>query len=311
MSYDAFRNITIQQMESLIQLVAEGSFSRAAKKLFLTQPALTKHIKNMENSLGIRVVSRGDGGVSLTPEGKILYDYARRIIKLRDEAKEKILQVLENESGNIYIGASTIPATYILPYVLSDFKKVYPAIRANVQAADSEETVEIILNNQAEISFVGKEPLHRKLHVEPLWEDRLILVVPGGHRWTGKGPVTLDELSREPFILREKGSATREVLETYLKENTGMNLAQFNIVGGMGSSEAVKEAIIAGLGVSALSIHAVGRELRQGVVVEVPIEGFRVERRFYLIHRRQFHLMRHHRLFLDFVRGYKLDGRGG
>ncbi|MDI6776593.1 MAG: selenium metabolism-associated LysR family transcriptional regulator [Syntrophales bacterium] len=306
MSYDVFKNITIHQMESLVQLIAEGSFSRAAKKLFLTQPALTKHIKNMEDSLGIRLVNRGNGGVSLTPEGKILYDYARRIIKLREEAKEKILQIRENESGSIYIGASTIPATYILPYVLSDFKKIYPAIRVNVQAADSEETVEIILNNQAEIGFIGKKPLHRKLHVEPLWEDRLILAVPGGHRWAGKGPVTLDELSREPFVLREKGSATREVLETYLKENTGMSLAQFNIVGGMGSSEAVKEAIIAGLGVSALSIHAVGRELRQGVVVEVPIEGCRVERCFYLIHRRQFSLMRHHCLFLNFVRGYKL-----
>ncbi|MFA4915640.1 MAG: selenium metabolism-associated LysR family transcriptional regulator [Syntrophales bacterium] len=309
MSYDTFKNITIQQMESLIQLIAEGNFSRAAKKLFLTQPALTKHIKNMEDLIGIRVVNRGDGGISLTPGGRILYDYARRIIKLRNEAKEKIMQVLENESGNIYIGASTIPATYILPYVLSDFRKSYPAIKADVQAADSEETIEIILNNQAEIGFVGKKPLHRKLHVEPLWQDRLILLVPGGHRWAGKGPVTLDELSREPFILREKGSGTREVIETYLKENSGMNLAQFNIVVGMGSSEAVKEAIIAGLGISALSSYAVERELRQGILVEVPIEGRRFERCFYLIHRRQFSLMRHHRLFLDFVKSYTLAGR--
>lgn len=310
MSYDVFKNITIHQMESLVQLIAEGSFSRAAKKLFLTQPALTKHIKNMEDSLGIRLVNRGNGGVSLTPEGKILYDYARRIIKLREEAKEKILRVRENESGNIYIGASTIPATYILPYILSDFKKLYPAIRANVQAADSEEATEAILNNQGEIGFIGKKPLNRKLHVEPLWEDRLILAVPGGHRWVGKGPVTLDELSREPFILRERGSATRDCIETYLKENAGISLAHFNIIGEMGSSEAVKEAIIAGLGCSILSIHAVGRELKQQVVMEVPLDGCRIERYFYLIYRRQFSLMRHHRLFLDFVRGYKLEGRG-
>ena len=307
MGYDVFKNITIQQMESLVQLVAEGSFSRAAKKLFLTQPALSKHIKNMEDSLGIRLVNRGNGGVSLTPEGKILYDYARRIIKLREEAKEKILQIRENESGNIYIGASTIPATYILPYILSDFKKIYPAIRANIQAADSEEATEAILNNQGEIGFIGKKPLNRKLHVEPLWKDRLILAVPGGHRWAGKGPVSLDELSGEPFVLRERGSATREILETYLKENAGTSLAHFNIIGEMGSSEAVKEAIIAGLGCSILSIHAVGRELSQQVVVEVPLDGCRIERCFYLIYRRQFSLMCHHRLFLDFVRGYKLD----
>jgi DNA-binding transcriptional LysR family regulator len=309
MSYDVFKNITIHQMESLVQLIAEGSFSRAAKKLFLTQPALTKHIKNMEDSLGIRLVSRGNGGVSLTPEGKILYDYAKRIIKLREEAKEKILRVRENESGNIYIGASTIPATYILPYILSDFKKLYPAIRANVQAADSEEATEAILNNQGEIGFIGKKPLHRKLHVEPLWKDRLILAVPGGHRWVGKGPVALDELSREPFILRERGSATRDCIETYMK-NAGISLSHFNIIAEMGSSEAVKEAIIAGLGCSILSIHAVGRELRQEVLAEVPIDGCRIERYFYLIYRRQFSLMHHHHLFLDFVRGYKLEGRG-
>ena len=296
-------------MESLIQVIVEGSFSRAAKKLFLTQPALSKHIQNMEDSLGTRVVNRGNGGVSLTPEGKVLYDYARKIIKLRDEARERILQFRGNEAGNIYIGASTIPATYILPYVLSDFKKVYPAIRANVQAADSEETTEAIMNNRGEIGFIGKKPLHRKLHVEPLWKDRLILAVPGDHRWVGKAHVSLDELSREPFVLRERGSATREVLEAYLK-NAGTSLAQFNIVGEMGSSEAVKEAIIAGLGCSVLSIHAVWRELRGHLVVELPIDGCLIERHFYLIHRRQFSLLRHHRLFLDFVRGYKLDGGG-
>ena len=123
MSMDRFRNITIQQMEAIISLVAERSFSRAAEKMFLTQPALTKNIKNIEDSLGVRVVNRDNTGISLTPAGKIFYDYACRIIKLRNEATEKILKMQEKTGGDIYVGASTIPATYILPRALSAFRK--------------------------------------------------------------------------------------------------------------------------------------------------------------------------------------------
>src|SRR5665647_1380520 len=110
-----FKSITLQQMEALISLVEERSFSRAAKRMLLSQPALTKNIKNVEDSLGVLVVNRSNAGVSLTAEGRILYDYALRMVKLRDEAKTKIIKLHENTGGDIYIGASTIPANYILP----------------------------------------------------------------------------------------------------------------------------------------------------------------------------------------------------
>ena len=110
MSMDRFKNITMQQMEAIMALVEEGSFSRAAKKMLLTQPALTKNIKNAEDCLGARLANRSSAGISLTPEGKILYDYARRMIRLRDEAKGKILALSKESGGNIYLSASTIPA---------------------------------------------------------------------------------------------------------------------------------------------------------------------------------------------------------
>jgi len=307
MSYDQFKNVTIQQMESLIYLVKEGSFSRAAKRVFLTQPSLTKHIKNLEDSINARIVNRENMGISLTPEGKILYDYARRILKLRDEVKEKILRIKENESGNIFVSASTIPATYILPYLLNEFKKLFPDIRAYIQANDSEETLGMILNNQAEIGFIGKKTLNKRLNVEPLWKDTLVLTVPGDHPWRKKDYVTLNEVSKEPYIIREVGSGTREVLEEYLLQNTDKSLSRFNIVCEMGSSEAVKEAIIAGLGASILSIHAIKRELKQGILIEVPIQDCSIQRYFYLIYKKQLSLMHHHKLFLKFVKNYKLS----
>jgi len=307
MSYDQFRNITIQQMESLIYLVEEGSFSRAAKRVFLTQPSLTKHIKNLEEAVNAKIVNRENMGISLTPAGKILYDYARRMLKLRDEAKEKILRAKDNESGNIFVSASTIPATYILPYLLNEFHKLFPDIHAYVQANDSEETLGMILNNQAEIGFIGKKTLNKRLNVEPLWKDTLVLAMPGDHPWRKKDYVTLDEVSKEPYIIREMGSATREIMEEYLLKNTDKNLSKFNIVCEMGSSESVKEAIIAGLGVSILSIHAVKRELKQGTLIETPIKGCTIQRYFYLIYKRQLSLMHHHKLFLEFVKNYRLS----
>jgi len=307
MSYDQFRNITIQQMESLIYLVDEGSFSRAAKRVFLTQPSLTKHIKNLEEAVNARIVNRENMGISLTPEGKILYDYARRILKLRDEAKEKILRIKENESGNIFISASTIPATYILPQLLNEFKKLFPDIRTYIQANDSEETLGMTLNNQAEIGFIGKQTSNKRLNVKPLWKDEIVLAVPGDHPWRKKDDVTLDEVSKEPFIIREIGSGTRKILEEYLLKNTDRSLSRFNIVCEMGSSEAVKEAIIAGLGASILSIHAINRELKQGILINVPIKDCDIQRYFYLIYKKQLSLMHHHKLFLTFVKNYKLS----
>jgi DNA-binding transcriptional LysR family regulator len=295
----------MQQMEAIIALVQEGSFSRAAKKMLLTQPALTKNIKNMEICLGVRVVNRSTSGISLTPEGKIIYEHAQRIIQLRNDAGEKIYQLNQNTGGEIYIGASTIPATYILPQALSLFRKKHHNVRVHVQTADSEEIMNMVLAGEVEIGLIGKEPLNRKLLAESLWKDRLVLAAPRHHPWSPRETITFEELLPEPFVIREKGSATRDVLECYLKEYTTTALAQFNICCEFGSSEAVKEAIIAGLGVSILSLQAIKRELGQGLLREIRITGLpAMERVFYLFRQKQLDLKPIHKLFMDFVKDY-------
>lgn len=305
MTHDRLKNITLQQLEALIALVEERSFSRAAKRMLLTQPALTKNIRNIEDYLGMKIVNRSNAGVSLTPEGKILYDVAGRMVKLRKEAGEKIQKLHENAGGDVYIGASTIPATYILPHAVSAFKKDHADIRILIKTEDSEEVLNMVLDREVEIGCIGKEPLNRKLSVEPVWSDRLILVVPRLHPWVRKSSVNLSELMREPFVLREKGSATRDVFETYLKEKKSAGLSQFNICGEFGSSEAIKEAVMAGLGVSVLSVHAVRRELAAKTLFEIPIAASRIERRFYLIYLKQFEFHRHHKTFIHFLKDYQ------
>jgi DNA-binding transcriptional LysR family regulator len=300
-----FQNVTMQQLEALIHLVEERSFSRAAKKMRLTQPSLTKHIRNVEEALGTKVVNRASRSLALTPEGKVLYDYARRIVRLRDEARERVLRLRETESGDILIAASTIPATYILPYAIGGFREKFPEIRATVRTADSSDVIETVLDNGAEIGFIGKKPSGGKLIAEELWKDRLVLAVPAGHRWAKRRSVRGAEISGAPFVIREKGSGTREAFEECLRETAGPGPLHLNVVAELGSSEAVKEAVIAGLGVSVISVHAIRRELKSGILAALAIDGCPIERSFYLIYRRQFDLMTHHKIFLDFIRTYR------
>jgi len=310
MTDDRLKNITLQQMEALIYLVEERSFSRAAARMLLTQPALTKQIRHVEDCLGVKVVNRSRDGVSLTPEGKILYDAVRRIVRLRRDAADKIDQLRKQPCGDVYLSASMIPATYILPRAVSAFKKEHPDIRIFLKTEDSEEVINQVLDREVEIGFIGKSPQNAKLIAEPVWHDRLILVVPADHRWTKKESVAVSELMKEPFVLREKGSATRDVFELYMKEQKDVRLADFNICGELGSSEAIKEAVLAGLGISVLSAHAVARELASGMLFEIPLASCRIERRFYLIYLKSFEPRVHHKIFFDFLKHYKVVPAG-
>jgi DNA-binding transcriptional LysR family regulator len=302
MSYGQFRNVTIQQLEILIVLVETGSFTRAARTMLLSQPTLTKHIKNLEDMLDSRVVERTNTGISLTPEGRILYDHARRMCKLRDEAHDKIQKIKNRVGGDIFACASNIPSTYILPRLLGKFKKLNPDIRFHIQVGDSEEALQMVLMGQAQIGLIGKETQDKKLHVEPIWKDKLVLVGPMGHELARRPSVTLDQLIKLPFISRERGSGTRETMDMYLRKYRGIGLSDFNTVCEIGSNEAVKEVVLAGVGVSILSDLAVERECLQGIMTVIPVDDFSIERKFFLIYKKQLNLMTCHQRFIDFLR---------
>ena len=305
---DRFKHITLSQMEALICLVEQRNFSRAAKQMLLTQPALTKTIRNIEELLSARIVNRSHDGISLTPEGKVLFDLAMRMVKLRADASERFQKLSVATGGDIRMAASTIPATYILPRALSELAGLHPDIRIFLKMEDSEEVMNMVLDKDVEIGCIGKAPLNRKLSAVPLWRDRLILVAPKGHRWARKRGVSVRDLMREPFVFREKGSATREVFEQVLKERFSLSAAQFNVRGELGSSEAVKEAVLAGLGVSVLSVHAVSREIEQKLLVEIPVERLHLARQFHLIYLKQFDLRPQHGIFIDFLKRFPVVG---
>lgn len=299
MVIDQFRFITLQQLEAFVCLVEERSFSVAARKILLTQPSLSKHIKNLEDFAGCSLISRTKAGINLTSEGSILYGYAKRILRLRDEAREKIIISRNAVSGIIFVAASTIPATYILPPFLTTLKKTHPEILVNLSPGDSDNVIHMVLDGHAEIGFIGKPVNDRRLTSEQVWSDELVLIVPSGHPWESSAGVSVSELSQEPFVARGKGSGTMSEFDEFLRSHHKTNLSSFNIVCEMGSTEAVKEAVIAGLGVSVLSIQAVRRELLQGVLIQIPISGPKINRSFLMIRKRHMMPLPHHLAFIE------------
>lgn len=311
MPYDTFQNITFQQLESLIHLVAERNFSRAASRMALTQPSLSKHIQKLEEATECRLVNRDTAGITLTAEGHILYDIAKKVIALRSEAKDRLAKLGDTESGSIHLCASTIPSTYLLPKVLSAFRLTHPDIHTHMMSTNSDEAIDLVTNGVCEIGVIGKAPSHRKLATTSLWEDRLVLVVPACWPKPERQMLRPADLFGIPFILREKGSATRETLSRYLKHHADKDVSAMKVVAELGSSEAVKEGIIAGLGASILSEFAVMREVRQGLVTLLQIEGWDIRRHFVLIHRKNTALPRHIVRFMDFLKDFrKLDKEG-
>ncbi len=302
---DQFRFITLQQLEALVSLVEERSFSEAARKMLLTQPSLSKHIKNLEDFTGCGLINRTKSGISLTAEGSILYGYAKRILRLRDEARDKILISKDAAAGIIFVAASTIPATYILPSVLTALKISRPEIMVHLSGGDSDSVIHMVLDGHAEIGFIGKSVTDRRLLSERIWADELILITRRGHPWEVSSGVSMAELAQEPFITREKGSGTMSEFEEFLKTKHDTMLSRFNIVCEMGSSEAVKEAVMAGLGVSVLSIHAVKRELLQGILAHIPLHGPRITRSLYMVRKRQFTPLPHHLEFMHTAQAYR------
>jgi DNA-binding transcriptional LysR family regulator len=308
---DFSRSITFQHLEALTALADTGSFSRAAQRLRLSQPSLTRHIQNLEVLVGMLLVVRQREGVILTAEGRLLCDFARQILRLREDAWDKIADSRNTGKGRIQIAASTIPATYILPRVISAWHRLHPGITVSVRTHDSDETLQAVLHDQAEMGLIGKKTVHRSIVALPLWNDRIVLAVPPDHPWAGEKELPPARLAESSFIARERGSATRATLEAYLQTETGLDPASIHVMCEVGSSEAVKEAVLAGAGPAFLSIYAVRREVEAGSLCIVPVGGWNIERSFFLIHKKSFRFKHHHSLFMDHLSTYRTEGGPG
>jgi DNA-binding transcriptional LysR family regulator len=273
------------RLQVFCRVVELKSFSRAAKAVYLSQPTVSSHIKDLENHFECKLVDRLGREVIPTKAGSCLYDYATKIIAMKQETENAMADLQGKIKGGLTIGGSTIPAGYILPPLLGRFKDDYPEVVVTLVQGDTERITRDTLEGNVELGIVGAKAQEVQLVQKKIIDDQMFLVVPRKHKWATKRHVVMGELIREPFIMREQGSGTRKSIELVL-DKSGHSLGALNVVAEMGSTEAVRQGIKAGVGVSILSECAVAEELATGSLKKINVKGMSFKRAFYLtLHR--------------------------
>jgi DNA-binding transcriptional LysR family regulator len=257
------------------------SFSQAAEHLSLRQPTVSAHIQELEKALGGKLLYRIPGKVSLTPLGQLLAEKARSLLSFKREAVAAVEQFQGKLIGELWVGGSNIPGEYLLPSKLAAFIRKHPEVKPILRIGDSAEIVEEVLDGKVEIGFVGFKNADARLSFDKIWHDEMVLAVPKTHPWSRRKFVQVADLRNEKFISREQGSGTLASFRHLLGRHRKSSVDLFNVSMELGSTAAVKEALISGFGVSILSRTAIRRELKDGILVEVPIRGLKLQRDFY------------------------------
>jgi DNA-binding transcriptional LysR family regulator len=270
------------------------SFTMAARELFLTQPAVTIQIQKMEADYGVKFFDRVGKKIFLTESGKILFSYAEKILTFLAQAEEALIDVKELKSGKLAIGASATVGSYYLPQIFKVFRKRYPGIEIEMNLSNSYVVVEDVLALKADLGFVSRLHHLERLVVIPFLEEELVLIVPPDHPLAHKGEVLLEDLSGQPFILRETGSATRDLIE----EGVAKKGVSMKVVMDLASNEAIKKGVGDGLGISIISKYVVQQEVNQGLLRMITFANERVMRKFFIIYHEDKYLSNTLRAFL-------------
>ncbi len=287
--------IELTQLRTFCVVVEKKSFTKAGAVVYRTQSTISAQISLLEKTYGEPLLNRLRKEVVPTEGGKILYDYAKRILKLSDESRKKINELKRVVMGNLTIGASTIPGTYILPEILRGFNNKYPQVNISLRISNSEDVISRIRERTLEIGVVGERIRDDRLKYVNQAKDRIVLVIPTHHKWARRRSITLNELEGEPFISREEGSGTRATVEIALKRK---GIRKLNIALEIGSTEAVKESVKAGMGVSFISECAT----RDGSLRIVNIRGLNIVRNFYIVFLKRSIKRRSVQAFIDSIK---------
>lgn len=291
------------QLKVFLRVAQHKSFSKAAEDLYLTQPTISSHIMGLENELGTRLFDRGGKDVELTPAGVILYKRAIKIIEDKENTLLEIKQYLGSIEGELYLCASSIPATYILPNLIKQFNMHYPKVKFKVKQTDSGMVNKLVLEGELEIGISGAMSKDGNLEFIPFCKDELVLIAPKGFKAKNSiddQKLDLKSVMQEKFIVREKKSGTRLIFENALKKK-GIKLNDFNIIAEFGSSAAIIKAVKEGLGLSVTSERAV-RDLQKKNLVEIyRINGLEIFRDFYIVCKKARTLSPNAKTFKEFI----------
>ena len=266
--------MNLKQLEAFVKVVETGSFSKAAKELYLTQPTVSAHISALERELKTRLFIRNTKEVTMSEAGQDLYKYARQMFELECQIAEHFNMRGKNSSSHcVTIAASTIPAQYLLPEVLMQFKKRYPDEQFKLIETDSTEVVSQIVNSMADVGFTGTVLEKKYCRYIPFYKDKLAIITPNTEKYRTLLESSKDDISwikKEHIIMREEGSGTRKEAQKQLKK-AGIETANLDIIASIDNQETIKRSVRQGMGISVLSRLATEEEVRDGQILAFPI----------------------------------------
>lgn len=293
--------VNLDYLRTYVEVIKLGSFSEVAKKLSISQPAVSFQIQKLEQELGVRLVDRGQKTVTMTEAGKRLLRFAEAVKEEREHLLQDLEQLREEVIGNLIVTASTIPGGFILPSIVSEFKTRHPAIGIQVVVSDSAMVITGVKSGAYEVGFCGMAPEGQELELFKIAEDEIVLIVFPEHPFACSQEVSFMEVAVEPLIFREETSGTQRNVESLLLK-AGFNLGQCKPTLVLGTTESVVSAVEARAGIAFVSNIAIKKSLALGLVKVVGVEGLTFARDFFCIYRKERMVSRLLGEFITFVR---------
>lgn len=290
-----------RQLRAFCEVVERRSFSKAAERLGVTQPAVSLQVRSLEKRLGVQLLDRSGRRVAPTEAGTRLYRNAQRLLQLEDEILSDLVDDATGElAGTFEIGASTGPGGVVLSQLLCRFAEEHPSLQVSLLVFDTQTVIEHVAGRTLELGVVGAAPRHRAVEYEPFFRDTVVLACPPGHRFAGR-TVTLDELKEEQLILMQDGAGVRQLIEEKLR-GAGLKPRDLDARLELGLQESVTSAVRGGYGVTFISHSSIENDLAAGTLVEARVAGLELEREIYLVRAAGRSETRAARAFLEFAR---------
>ncbi len=281
-------------------VVEEGTISQAARLSFVTQPAVTRQIRQLEEIYKAQLFERNAGKLTLSKAGEILYPYAKEIVEYSKLSFEAIQELTGNEETVLHIGASSTIGEYLLPGLLGEFSRSYPNLKFSLSIGNTPTVLAKLENNEIDIAFVEGAVENTELIREKFADDELILITSPGHPWSNKNQISIQELTEEKMIWRETDSGTRLIVETALNEHGVLDKIKSAME--LGSYQSIKSAVEADLGVSILPKLTVSKEIKNGTLHEVKITNFLISRDLWMVQKSHRFKKSGLKYFIQFIR---------
>lgn len=290
------KQATLHQLQIFEAIAQHGSFTRAAEELFLTQPTVSQQMKQLTKAIGVPLYEQIGKRIYLTDAGKAVLEVGRDISQRFNDLEMTLADIKGLKQGNLKLAAITT-AKYFVPRILGTFRQRYPGINISLQIANRQQILDRLANNLDDLYFIGQPPDNLKINLRHFLDNPLVVIAPRNHPLAQEKLISLERLIEEPLIMRESGSGTRMAVESFFAENRLKMLVEMEI----GSNEAIKQAIVGGLGLSILSRHSLALEGPQGPLVVLDVDGFPIQKHWYVIYSSNKKLSIVAQTFLDYL----------